>query len=647
MSEQSASRTAARSLWIANPWIDLVVGCGGWSLPLLLASYWLVEADARRWSAVFYAFALACNYPHYMATIHRAYFRHDDRQRYRLFTHHFTAALLLVGVVAHVQTMLLAWLFTIYVMWSPWHYTGQNFGLLMMQLRRGGAEVSPAERQRLRIAFVASYVMLLAAFNEQGAGDPLVLSLNLPSALAWPIQAAAALVFVAAGLPTIAILARRSARPGDWGWRAAAGPVTLFATQTLWFVAPIALTWTGSMSLPQTRYSSGILAIMHSAQYLWITQHYARRDAALRDAARQTAGAGGPDAASAPAWSGLRYWSTLIVGGIALFVPGPWLASYAGHVDFTSSMLIVTALVNIHHFVLDGVVWKLRDARVATVLVQPADAVAVAPHTPLGSASASGGRGQGWPAWLGRGLRVAAVCGLVSLAAVDQWRYRLSVRESDPAALGAAQRLNPWDNPVYLRLAAAGVAASADGGDRDAAVRELERAIEAHQDSPAPYQALSRILIESGRLGDAYAVTRAALVRSPTHVESLVNAGVLASRLGYAAEAEQWWRLALQQNAGLVDVELYLAELLDAARPQDALPHYQRHLELVAKQGETAKSSPQRVALIVVKFGDALARTGQRDLALSQYDLAERIAVRTGLTDVAALARDHRRGLTE
>jgi Tfp pilus assembly protein PilF len=409
--------------------------------------------------------------------------------------------------------------------------------------------------------------------------------------------------------------------------------VTLFATQTLWFVVPIALTWTGSLSLPQTRYSSGILAIMHSAQYLWITQHYARRDAALRDAARETT----------PVWSGLRYWSTLIVGGIALFVPGPWLASYAGHVDFTSSMLIVTALVNIHHFMLDGVVWKLRDARVATVLVQPAGAEAVAPPTPLSSSSATAARGRGWPAWSWKAIRVAAVCGLVSLAAVDQWRYRLSVRESDPAALGAAQRLNPWDNPVYLRLAAAGVAASAGGGDRDAAVRELERAIEAHQDSPAPYQALSRILIEAGRLDDAYAVTRGALVRSPNHIDSLVNAGVLASRLGHAEEAEQWWRRALQQNPELVDVELYLAELLDAARPQDALPHYQRHLELVAQRRDAAKASPQRVALVVVKFGDALARTGQRDLALSQYDLAERIAVRTGLTDVAALARDHRR----
>ena len=66
-------------------------------------------------------------------------------------------------------------------MWSPWHYTGQNFGLLMMFLRRAGIDVSPVERKRLHVAFVASYVMLMAAFNNGPSHDPLVLSLALPN----------------------------------------------------------------------------------------------------------------------------------------------------------------------------------------------------------------------------------------------------------------------------------------------------------------------------------------------------------------------------------------------------------------------------------------------------------------------------------
>ena len=45
-------------------------------------------------------------------------------------------------------------LFTAYVMWSPWHYSGQNYGLLMMFVRRAGldgvAGAGPAAEAGLR-----------------------------------------------------------------------------------------------------------------------------------------------------------------------------------------------------------------------------------------------------------------------------------------------------------------------------------------------------------------------------------------------------------------------------------------------------------------------------------------------------------------
>ena len=100
---------ATRPIWIGRPWIDLVVGCGGWSLPLLLVSYFLVDADAPLVGGLL-RLALVCNYPHYMATIHRAYGARRSRA-YRLFTHHLTAPRAL-GVAAHVGPALLPWLFT-------------------------------------------------------------------------------------------------------------------------------------------------------------------------------------------------------------------------------------------------------------------------------------------------------------------------------------------------------------------------------------------------------------------------------------------------------------------------------------------------------------------------------------------------------
>jgi tetratricopeptide (TPR) repeat protein len=611
---------APRPVWIGRPWIDLLIGCGGWSLPLLAFSYALVEGDVPRWSAVFYGLALVCNYPHYMATIYRAYGR-DDRGAHRLYTHWLTAGLLALGVAAHAWFPLVPWLFTAYVMWSPWHYTGQNFGVLMMFLRRAGVDVSAEERRRLHLAFLASFVMLLAAFNTGASTDPLVLSLGLPPIAARIVEAGAGLTFLAGGLAAFVPLARRA--PG----RALVAPLTLYSTQALWFVLPVAVSWMASIDTPQTRYSSGMLAVMHSAQYLWITRYFARRDA------EQAARAGG--------WSPWRYWTTLVAGGAALFLPVPWLASYGWHLDFTASVLIVAAIVNLHHFMIDGVVWKLRNPRVGRVLVQ-ADAAAANAAPPAAAAMAPADAvparrpARTW-AW-----RVALVAGLAALAALDQWRYVLAIGHHERDRLANAARLNPYDSGTYLRLARV----ESEAGNRAAAVAALRRAVDLNPQNPVLAQALVRRLIEAGELAEASRANDALLARWPDDVDAVVNAGVLADRLGDAAGAERRWTEAVARDPSQRRVHLYLAERLDArGATRDALSHYRGYLELVTRATAEGRPDPREVVAVVVKFGDALARDGQAGVARTQYDLAIRMAGQTGLADLGALAAERRRAI--
>src|SRR6185295_16291600 len=80
---------SAPAVWVYNPWLDLIVGCGAWSAPLLLLAY-----HASR-SMAFYGLALFFNYPHYMATIYRAYHSQAEFQKYRIFTVHITALIAL------------------------------------------------------------------------------------------------------------------------------------------------------------------------------------------------------------------------------------------------------------------------------------------------------------------------------------------------------------------------------------------------------------------------------------------------------------------------------------------------------------------------------------------------------------------------
>src|SRR5580704_9398873 len=169
------------SPWIYNPWLDLVVGCGAWSAPLLLLSYFSLASNARAWSIAFYVLALFFNYPHYMATIYRAYHRNEDFQKYRIFTVHTTALIVLTLLLSHYWLRLLPWIFTIYLTWSPWHYSGQNYGLFMMFARRAGANPEKATRRALYGAFIVSYLILFLGFHTGASTDPLFLSLGVPA----------------------------------------------------------------------------------------------------------------------------------------------------------------------------------------------------------------------------------------------------------------------------------------------------------------------------------------------------------------------------------------------------------------------------------------------------------------------------------
>ncbi|MGC2403609.1 MAG: hypothetical protein WA510_27710, partial [Acidobacteriaceae bacterium] len=154
MTEQKLRSQTATTTWLYGPWLDLVVGCGAWSIPLLLLSYSSLASRTRAWSVAFYALALFFNYPHYMATIYRAYHREEDFQKYRLFTVHTTGVILLTVFVSHFWLGMLPWIFTLYLTWSPWHYSGQNYGLFMMFARRAGAKPGNLQRRALYGAFI-------------------------------------------------------------------------------------------------------------------------------------------------------------------------------------------------------------------------------------------------------------------------------------------------------------------------------------------------------------------------------------------------------------------------------------------------------------------------------------------------------------
>lgn len=599
-------------MWLYNPWSDLVLGCGAWTVPLLLLSY-LSASHELAWGVAFYALALVFNYPHYMATLYRAYHTREDFRKYRIFTVHITGLIILTGLLAHFSFAVLPWLITIYLTWSPWHYSGQNYGLFMMFLRRSGAQPTPTQRRALYSAFLLSYGFLFLALHTGASGDPLFISLGIPAKLSLVLRAIFGIGFVAASCFGLIAAGKKI------GVRAMIPSLTLLSSQTLWFIAPSLLALIAGLQVPQSRYSTGVLAIMHSVQYLWITTFYARKEAAFK---RLTG------------WKPLAYFAALIVGGIALFIPGPWLASYVFHYDYSASFLIFTALVNIHHFILDGAIWKLRDGRIASLLLNSKQEIAYVTRNARDKATTGLEwiKGSTLPA---RGLRYSLIFLLAALAALDVVRYGLALDQTNVKRLYDAAQLNPYDSTVALRLARQEI----QSGNNQQALLNLEQAVSVNPTFPAARNELLRLLISEKRYGQAHELTVALLQKLPRDGELLANNGVLASKLGLSDEAIDSWQKALRRDPKQLTLHLYLAnQYQSASRFSDAIPHYVFFLDSVAKASKATDLPPDRVIPIVLQLAECQVKTGQQQNAVKSYDLARVIASKANAPNYESVA---------
>jgi hypothetical protein len=143
-------------------------------------------------------------------------------------------------------------------------------------------------------------------------------------------------------------------RRGSLRSLAPAGAIWL--TQAVWFGIPFLLrhaNWSPFQALDfdsRTYYFTWI-ALAHALQYLWVTTYYARA---------------GSD------WSGTgRYYVKALLAGKALFVLPIIAVAPFGVLSHDAGLaLLVSSAVNVHHFILDGAIWKLRSSRIASVLIR-------------------------------------------------------------------------------------------------------------------------------------------------------------------------------------------------------------------------------------------------------------------------------------
>lgn len=294
------------------------------------------------------------NWPHFAATSYRLYHRRENVRQYPV-TAWLSPLVVLAGMLACFASPALVapyWV-KLYLIWSPWHFSGQSVGITLLYARRAGVRVSTGARFGLSAFVFGSFISQTARFEASPLGAQYFgiryPGLGLP---AWVADATAALMY-AGGLAFLFLVVRGCRADGR-----RLPPIVLLPAlaQWVWFI--------GGSGEPAFR---EFVPAFHSLQYLlvaWSIQMKESLDRGGRVPSKRFVGG-----------QTLRWGLANLAGGAVLFWVLPRVfALSVGDLAFASG--VVHAGVQIHHFFVDGVIWKLQDPAVASPLMMTWDEVA-------------------------------------------------------------------------------------------------------------------------------------------------------------------------------------------------------------------------------------------------------------------------------
>jgi tetratricopeptide (TPR) repeat protein len=526
-----AAKVAPR--WLFGPGPDLLLGCGGaFLLFFLLMAFAGPQVRALAPIGLLPLLTLVTSTPHYGATLLRVYERAADRRAYQVFS--VWATLLIFGTF--VGGVYDAWvgsiLLTVYLTWSPWHYSGQNYGIALLFLRRRGVQVTPGAKRALYASFLFSFALTFVATHgtdtRDGSYTPVDLSgsaYHLVS-LGIPVHTMATLIagFGLAWIGSLVlgtILLRRGA-----GWRDLGPAAALLGLQGIWFAIPVLsrattlLQGVTPLSLNYAEYVLFWMAMAHAVQYLWVTTFYAisRGDETRR---------------------GRYLLKALLAGGVVWGVPTLIFApELLGTRAFDAGLAaLVASAVNVHHFVLDGAIWKLRDGRIARILIRSDAGVRAAP--------VDGRAGRPWlrAALAGVGALYIATSAVGTVE--DEFGVRRAAAAHDVERMREATRRLRWigRDPAGAHLQL-GIFALRDG-DWRAARSELVRAAELNPTAFA-WSALGNAELRLGDVDAALEAFERALALDADHVNALAGAARASLRRGDGTRAAEFLERALR-----------------------------------------------------------------------------------------------------
>ena len=286
-----------------------------------------------------------CNWPHFASTSYRLYRTKSNVRQYPL-TATLVPLVMLGAVVACFSSpgAVAPLLIALYLLWSPYHFSAQTLGITLLYSRRCQFKVSELERKALAGFVFLTFIVASARANVgstkgnfQGVSYP---TLGLHS---WVPNLLEVAMWVCGGAFVVLML-----------WRAVhhrqiVPPIVLLPAiaQSAWFVGLVP----GGSAINFIY----LVPLFHSLQYLLIAWGVQMKETLDEKRARPSLSFVGGET--------LRWAVVCFLGGATLFWLLPRLGAHFGRTEVFSAAVVV-AVVQLHHFFVDGVIWKLKNPRV-------------------------------------------------------------------------------------------------------------------------------------------------------------------------------------------------------------------------------------------------------------------------------------------
>lgn len=374
VNKTDCTRSSASSEWVqestaeraAPPWfincpIDLLFCCGGllW-IVVAFTSYhlhsasWALNLQYKAASLLTLAGTYFITFPHHAATWVRIYCHRDAIKKYRGCAILLPIAILPLFMIAAIRPDVIPWYVRISAIWNVQHWVAQSYGISCVYMMRAKIELSSKDKSVLRVMCYLLWALVAVRI------------------LAFPQMQQ--LDYVGITIAPVCLIPPEAARILEQFLLNSIGAVVLYLLLrccTLKRMPPLAVLalWATTLRITTFPFSSFAfiwsygLPFFHSLQYLVISSSFYLKE---REAMPATISSTRRQPFIATCWQTFKlpnvraYYVFLIIISAMIYTLLPILVAQCG-MPMTNATALVLLLLNLHHILTDGIIWRLRD----------------------------------------------------------------------------------------------------------------------------------------------------------------------------------------------------------------------------------------------------------------------------------------------